>query len=164
MRGFLFGKLPGFGDFVARGMSPRVRSWWDRWSSAAIVDARRRFGDRFDEDYQATMPRRFLIPASDDGPWQAGCIHASSDMAGRAFPFVLGVASLLPIDPVDGAAIGNRIAACLGMALDRHLDLAVLTAAAEAAARDAAQEARPILPVRAADVGWIGDRPERAGA
>ncbi|MFD1951495.1 type VI secretion system-associated protein TagF [Sphingomonas arantia] len=156
MRGFLFGKLPAFGDFVSRGLSVSMRSWWDRWCSEAVLDARVRLGDDFEARCLATAPRRFLVaPLADCDPWQAGCLHASSDRSGRVFPFVLGVAASERIDATDAVLFGERLASCAERAFAPQVDLDALISAAEHAAGTAAA-GRPLEPIVAGDRGWIG--------
>ena len=160
MSAFLFGKLPAFGDFVARGLSVPMRSWWDSWCSVAVLDARDKFGDGFHAHYQATPPRRFLIaPPIAGGSWQAGCIIPSTDRAGRIFPFVLGVSSSEPIDAAEAVGIGERLAACVARAFEQSIDLDALIIAAEAAAGDTSHPARPVHPITVRETGCIGENP-----
>lgn len=161
MTPFLFGKLPAFGDFVARGLSPPMRFWWDSWCSRAVLDARERFGEGFYDRYDATPPRRFLIdPQLPDGPWQAGCVVPSRDRAGRAFPFVLGLSSGSPIDTMEAAAIGGRLIACVENAFDRQTGPDALILTAQIAARDASLPVRAVQPVTARETNWIGKSPQ----
>lgn len=159
MTGFLFGKLPAFGDFVSRGLSARMRGWWDCWCTTALVDARCSFEESFEQRYQATGPHRFLIAPTESGCWQAGCVVASGDRAGRAFPFVLGVTSSLPIEAMAGAAMAERIAGCLDAAFARRVDLDALAAAAADAAADLSRASRPVPPTGPGCQGWIGENP-----
>lgn len=160
MQGFLFGKLPAFGDFVSRGLSVPMRSWWDNWCSAEILDAQRRFKDDFEPRYEATAIRRFVIaPLMDDGRWQAGCLVRSFDRAGRAFPFVLGIGSSVPIDPSNAAALGERLAACVDRAFEPSVELDTLIAAVEVAAGAAGGATRSAEPIAAGQIGWIGNNP-----
>lgn len=148
MQGFLFGKLPAFGDFVARGLSPAMRSWWDDRCSAAVLTARGGFGDDFEQRDWATAPRRFLIaPVTHGDPWQAGCLVRSRDRTGRAFPFVLGLGSSARIDAADGLAIGERLAVWIDRAFAPRVDLDTLLAAAVEAARNATGARRSIAPI-----------------
>ena len=158
MIGFLFGKLPAFGDFVARGLSAPMRGWWDRWCSEAILDARRRLGEDFDRHYRAMPPRRFhMAPPFGDAPWQAGCLWTSQDRAGRAFPFVLGVASGEAIGVVEAKAIGRRIVGLIEQSLD---DPGALIAAAGRAAIDPEVEAYPVRAIDMRKTAWIAPRTE----
>jgi type VI secretion system protein ImpM len=142
MTGFLFGKVPALGDFVARGLSPRARLWWDDRCSRALLDAQQRLGDDFDRDYPALPAERFVLAPTGGMAWQAGCVMPSRDRAGRAFPFVWGIASPVAIDMDDGAAIGERIAARLGDMGATPIDLDALAATAADLARDAVGERR----------------------
>lgn len=156
--GFLFGKLPAFGDFVSRGLSAPTRDYWDTWCTSALLDARRRFEETFDQRFWSTEPRRFLAAPIEGGCWQTGCIIASSDRAGRAFPFVLGVSSSAPIEPVAGAAMGERIAACLQMRPEGPVDLDALAAAAATAAKNVSGASLAVDPIDLREE-WVGDIP-----
>jgi type VI secretion system ImpM family protein len=146
MTGFLFGKLPAFGDFVTRGLPVGARAWWDDRCSALLVAAQERFGDTFHTDYAALPPRCFLLPI--DGAWcQVGCVMPSIDRAGRAFPFVWGVSSAGRIDEARGAAIAERIAARLDDVRAPRINLDALAATAAHLAGDTASARRAISPI-----------------
>lgn len=79
-----FGKVPGAGDFVARGLAPGVRQALDRFLTARLGQA-------------ARQPERWPeggLRAVIDGPGGPLllCIVPSLDAAGRAFPVAACVA------------------------------------------------------------------------
>lgn len=158
--GFLFGKLPAFGDFVSRGLSARTRDYWDTWCTSAVLDARSRFEETLDQRFCSTEPRRFLAAPSEGGCWQTGCIVASSDRAGRAFPFILGVSSFASIEPGAGAVMGERIAACLQMLPEASVDLDALVVAAATAAKNVSGARLAVDPIDLRE-GWIGEIPTK---
>lgn len=158
MTGFLFGKLPAFGDFVSRGLSAPMRDWWDGWCTTALLDACWRFEGTFEQRYSPTEPRRFLIEPLGGASWQAGCVIASRDRAGRAFPFVLGITCLSPIEPITGGAMAERIASCLGSVFEPRIDLDALAATARDAANDPLTASRPAAPIDLCE-RWIGKYP-----
>ncbi|MGK6324456.1 type VI secretion system-associated protein TagF [Sphingomonas sp. DT-51] len=143
MTGFLFGKLPAFGDFVTRGLSADARARWDDRCVASLVAARERLGDAFDRDYGTLPPCRFLLRTGGAG-WQAGCVMPSVDRTGRAFPFVWGVAGTGTIDEAIGTAITERIADRSRETLAARVDLDALAATAARLASDEAGERRTI--------------------
>ena len=79
----LFGKLPGHGDFVDRGLPPAFRKLWDQWITRHIAP-RQRDGARF-----PAGGLRFRLVSG--GATAAGLILPSQDSAGRAFPLSLMV-------------------------------------------------------------------------
>jgi type VI secretion system protein ImpM len=99
-----YGKLPGRGDFVGRGLPARWRSDWDGWLqrglalAATTLDAatlRERLGN--------FAPWRYLaLPAS--GEIWCGIITASHDRVGRAFPLTLAERFNAPPSPNESAA------------------------------------------------------------
>ena len=90
-----FGKLPGTGDFVERGLPPAFRRNWDGWLTRHIAP-RHRAG--------AVWPEgglRFRLISG--GYTAAGLILPSQDSAGRAFPLSVMVIARgeLEIETID---------------------------------------------------------------
>ena len=79
MGGF-FGKLPGAGDFVARGVSPAMRNWLDAWLTRWVADYAR------EPDLWPPGGLRGLLDAP-GGPFLV-VIGPSIDRAGREFPLL----------------------------------------------------------------------------
>lgn len=156
MTGFLFGKIPAFGDFVSRGLSTQMRHRWDAWCTTLLLDAQVRLADDFDTQYRRATPRCFLMTQEDSTAWQAGCVVASVDRAGRAFPFVLGISSRSPIEACAALEMGERIAAGVEAAFERQIDLDALVRWAAAAADDSAQPRRSLPLISQSGAGWIG--------
>ena len=76
-----FGKLPGSGDFVERGLPPAFRRQWDRWLTTHVAP-RARAGARFPQG-----GLRFKLVSG--GASAGGVIVPSHDSAGRVFPLSL---------------------------------------------------------------------------
>jgi type VI secretion system ImpM family protein len=155
--GFLFGKLPGHGDFVTRGLTPARRGWWDAWFSATMDAARVRHGDGFAAAWAATPPHHVLVapPEGADVGWCAGCVLASRDRVGRAFPLVLGWRTRARLDQAEATAIAARLAAC-AIAAPRDAD--ALLAAAGHAARDPGAAGCATYALAPGRTDWIGAR------
>lgn len=84
------GKIPGAGDFVRGGLSPRFARAWDEWLQGALTDARAALGDGFRDAYFAAPIRRFALPPGACGPRGAvGILMPSVDRVGREFPLCL---------------------------------------------------------------------------
>lgn len=91
----LFGKLPSHGDFLRRGISPKLADRLDVWSTAGITALRARDPDGWKQRFTRAPAVRFLIPAR---AWDCstimGLVRPSADGVGRIFPvFALAVGS-----------------------------------------------------------------------
>jgi type VI secretion system protein ImpM len=84
-----FGKLPSSGDFVARGLGPKVRPCLDRWLTTHLAELVR------NPEHWPKHGLRALI----DGPGSPLllAIIPSHDSAGRAFP----LAACCTVDSID---------------------------------------------------------------
>jgi type VI secretion system protein ImpM len=89
MSAILFGKLPSYGDFVARGLEPGERQLLDDWLSAALTAAREAHDLDFDRRYRAAPPWRCVLPELCG--WRGGALVPSLDSAGRSFPLLIAV-------------------------------------------------------------------------
>lgn len=149
---FLFGKLPAFGDFVARGLTWSMRARWDGWLSAALIEAHRRGGVDAAPVGRATG---FVVaPSAMDGHGQAGCMIASTDRVGRVFPFAIGVSHAMRIPVEEAGRLAAVLADCLGEP-GRWTSLDALTAAATAAIRTGATGPTTLSLVDPALTGWL---------
>jgi type VI secretion system protein ImpM len=85
-----FGKLPGYGDFVQRNVSPDFVKYWDNWVLKSLSSSREQLGDLWRNKYFNSPIWRFVI--SQDTVSQtpvAGFIMPSVDKAGRCYPFTV---------------------------------------------------------------------------
>lgn len=87
----MIGKLPGHGDFVARGVGSGERQQIDEWLAASMAAAREELGGKFEAAFDIAPPWRF---AWRDTRWTAGALVPSIDSAGRRFPLLVAVADL----------------------------------------------------------------------
>jgi len=55
----VIGKLPGHGDFVARGVGSGERQQIDEWLAASMAAAREELGDKFEAAFDIAPPWRF---------------------------------------------------------------------------------------------------------
>lgn len=78
----LFGKLPGHGDFVSRGVPGVWRDRLDQWLSDWLAAARAAQGEGFVEAYETAAPWLF------EGPRAAAVLLPSMDAVGRHFPLL----------------------------------------------------------------------------
>jgi type VI secretion system protein ImpM len=98
----LFGKLPGHGDFVHRGVDDAVRAVWDTWASTGITEAKAELGERFPDAHDRAPPWCFIAgPGALGDRWRVGALAPSTDNAGRRFVFVTALENLTLADAVS---------------------------------------------------------------
>ncbi|HEY7900870.1 MAG TPA: type VI secretion system-associated protein TagF [Caulobacteraceae bacterium] len=147
VKAFLFGKLPGHGDFVSRGLTAHERQSWDDLCSAALQSARRELGEGFEAAHDASPPWRFA------GQQGVGALAPSVDSAGRRFFLVLGAKNFGDSDEVAAA-----MEALIYRALTERLDADTLLASAATAAKATAPAGGP---TREAERWWVEGQPRR---
>lgn len=92
MTAWLFGKLPGHGDFVARGLLDAKRDALDRFLSDSLAEARATLANCFDATFDEAPAWRFAWTAP--GGWTAGAMAPSVDGVGRRYPILVARAEL----------------------------------------------------------------------
>jgi len=149
----VFGKLPGHGDFVSRGVPGDVRAGLDQWLSDWLAAARAVLGDAFAEAYETAAPWLF------ESSGVTALLLPSMDAVGRHFPLLVITAPDrvtqqvydAMIDAVSEAADSDSLRAALA-------GLAPGSPAADPAVRDARwflpDGADPILPAPDSVVSW----------
>jgi type VI secretion system protein ImpM len=86
-----FGKVPGHGDFVGRGLPPQLVAAWDEWLQRCILASRQQLGDRWLTLYLTSPVWRFAIAPGVLGPeGLGGVMMPSVDRVGRYFPLMIG--------------------------------------------------------------------------
>jgi type VI secretion system protein ImpM len=85
----IFGKHPGFGDFLAHGISEPARQGLDSWLAACLPPLRDRLGDSWESFWDAAPVLRFWIGRALAGRTMAGVMRTSQDRVGRRFPLIL---------------------------------------------------------------------------
>lgn len=95
-----FGKLPGYGDFIQRNVSPDFINHWDNWLLKSLEESRAQLGDNWRNRYFNSPIWRFVIPDGVfDGLTTTGLIMPSVDKSGRSYPFTVICQSDKPINP-----------------------------------------------------------------
>ncbi|WP_118136815.1 type VI secretion system-associated protein TagF [Oceanicella sp. SM1341] len=85
-----YGKVPGAGDFLRRGLSPGFLQGWDRFAQGLLTTARAELGARWRGCYLAAPIWRFALAPGLCGPAAcAGVMMPSVDRVGRQFPLCL---------------------------------------------------------------------------
>ena len=85
----IMGKHPGFGDFVAHGLSEAARTGLDSWLSGCLLPLKERTGDGWEAFWDGAPPIRFWIGRALAGRTLAGVMVASHDRVRRRFPLIL---------------------------------------------------------------------------
>ncbi|QUL36783.1 type VI secretion system-associated protein TagF [Erythrobacter sp. JK5] len=78
----IIGKIPGHGDFLARGIGHALRGPLDRWMSDWLDLGRTQLGDDFGEAYECAAPWLF------EGAGANAVLMPSVDAVGRLFPIL----------------------------------------------------------------------------
>jgi type VI secretion system protein ImpM len=103
MRPGLFGKLPGLGDFLSRGLPHDFTKAWDAWLQAS----RATLGEAWLEIYLTSPLWHYALAPGTCGPEAAaGVLMPSVDRVGRSFPFTLAC----PLPPGTGLFALKRAA------------------------------------------------------
>ena len=85
-----FGKLPGYGDFVQRNVSPEFIQYWDNWILQSLSTSNEQLGDLWRSKYFNGPIWRFVLGQSEASVTPvAGLLMPSVDKAGRCYPFTV---------------------------------------------------------------------------
>ena len=111
-----YGKLPGHGDFVGRGLSGRQEQAIDRWLAAWLAAARAEWSEAFEANYRSAQP--WLLA----NERLTAVAIPSADRVGRLFPLLAaaeaGVEMQALYDTIVGAIAegwdGDRLHQALG--------------------------------------------------
>lgn len=138
------------GDFLRLNLSAGFVQAWDTWLQEAMLAARERFGDRWNDRYLSAPIWRFTLPGGQAGESAvSGILMASVDRVGRQFPLTL----VAPHEGNNTALIhfANR-------ATFEQLEDIALTALEEETPRDALADALAKVTLSQFDSGDIGMR------
>lgn len=96
----LFGKLPGYGDFLRHNLSNDLIQPWDEWLQAFVSVSREQVGANWLDIYLTSPIWRFALSRNiiNDHGW-AGVVMPSVDRVGRYFPFSV----LMPLTDSESA-------------------------------------------------------------
>tara|TARA_R110001583_G_scaffold99082_1_gene244342 strand:+ start:34504 stop:35184 length:681 start_codon:yes stop_codon:yes gene_type:complete len=85
-----FGKLPGYGDFVQRNISPAIIDYWDNWMSQSIDASQGVLGQEWRDVFFNSPIWRFHIQGGVVvADAISGLMMPSVDSAGRCYPFLV---------------------------------------------------------------------------
>ena len=95
----LFGKLPGHGDFISRGVPGALRAPFDQWLSDWLAAAHEALGGDFVEAYETAAPWLFQSDRA------AAVLLPSIDAVGRHFPLLAVTAPEVPLQSTYDAMV-----------------------------------------------------------
>ncbi|NQY36783.1 MAG: type VI secretion system-associated protein TagF [Alteromonadaceae bacterium] len=95
-----FGKLPGYGDFIQRNVSPQLINYWDNWILQSIESSRTQLRDNWQVRYFNSPIWRFVI-GNDilSETTITGFMMPSVDKSGRCYPFTVICQADYPVNP-----------------------------------------------------------------
>lgn len=124
----LYGKLPGYGDFVHRNLPNNFLTAWDEWLQGYIASSREKMGESWLNIYLTSPLWRFVLSAGviDDRHW-AGVVLPSVDQVGRYYPFSIAIPLPANTNPLEfmaeNVAWYEHIEELALQALDNQLSL-----------------------------------------
>lgn len=98
----IYGKLPGYGDFIFRNLKAGFINPWDEWLQHFISASKEQIGVDWLNVYLTSPIWRFVFsPGVIDGNVHAGVMLPSVDRVGRYFPLTVVKSFANDINPVD---------------------------------------------------------------
>jgi type VI secretion system protein ImpM len=104
----LYGKLPGYGDFVHRNLPNKFITTWDEWLQQFVSGSQEKMGEHWLDVYLTSPIWRFVLSAGiiDEHHW-AGIVLPSVDQVGRYYPFSIVIPLPASINPFEFIATNN---------------------------------------------------------
>lgn len=85
----IYGKHPGFGDFIAAGLPVLAESHLVPWVTDCLAETREWLGESWEPVWDSALPIRFWIGGAIwGGPHLRGVARPSRDKVGRRFPLI----------------------------------------------------------------------------
>ncbi|WP_415226553.1 type VI secretion system-associated protein TagF [Psychromonas sp.] len=105
----LYGKLPGYGDFIHRNLPAKFLTAWDDWLQLFIAGSKEQMGDNWLDIYLTSPIWRFVLSAGvvDENHW-AGIVLPSVDQVGRYYPFSIAIPLPGDINPLEFISVNAR--------------------------------------------------------
>lgn len=98
----IYGKLPGYGDFIFRNLKANFINPWDEWLQHFISASKEQIGEGWLNVYLTSPIWRFVLsPGVIDSNLHAGVMIPSVDRVGRYFPMTVVKAIHSDANPVD---------------------------------------------------------------
>lgn len=105
----VFGKLPGYGDFIHRNLPNQVLAAWDDWLQGYMAGSNEKIGEAWLDIYLTSPIWRFVLSSGciDQQHW-AGVVLPSVDQVGRYYPFSMMIPLPAHINPMEFMAVNNQ--------------------------------------------------------
>lgn len=117
-----FGKLPGRGDFLRRGLDGAWVERLDGWLAPALSASRAALGAEWQELYLTAPVWSFVVGAgAAGGHARAGVLCPSADRVGRCYPLVISAPFAAGPDAPDAATWFARAEAAAIAAVEERL-------------------------------------------
>lgn len=98
----VYGKLPGYGDFIFRNLKANYINPWDEWLQHFMSASKEQIGDNWLDIYLTSPIWRFVLSAGViDNNVHAGVMIPSVDRVGRYFPLTIVKTFQDSVNPVD---------------------------------------------------------------
>lgn len=110
----IYGKHPGFGDFVSQGLDAGALTRLDAWVQGVLPDLRAGLGEAWAPVWDAAPVLRLWLGADILGVPFQGVWAASRDRVGRRYPLIFGVAGRDRVPPVHPDHDADLYAALVG--------------------------------------------------
>jgi type VI secretion system ImpM family protein len=110
-----YGKLPGHGDFVSRGLAARQEKAIDRWLAGWLGAARAQWAGDFEANYRDAQPWLF------SGDRLSAVAIPSADRVGRLFPLLAAAQARAPMQQLYDTVIAAMVECWDGDRLHRAL-------------------------------------------
>ncbi|MBM2578074.1 type VI secretion system-associated protein TagF [Jannaschia sp. Os4] len=96
-----FGKHPGLGDFVSRGVAEPLQAAMQDWLDGALGAWRAEAGEAWADAFDAARPVRFWLGGGVLGEGRSGVMAPSRDRVGRRYPLIAWGAGAIAPPPLD---------------------------------------------------------------
>ena len=98
----LYGKHPGFGDFLSLGLDGHAQAVLEAWVQVVLPQTRAMLGPAWEDSWDGAPDLRFWIGPEILGTPLCGVWRASCDKVGRRYPLMLGLGGPVTPPPVHG--------------------------------------------------------------
>lgn len=114
----LYGKHPGRGDFLTRGVDPRLQAPLEAWLDRVLAELRETLGPEWEAVWDSGTSLGFWVGEAIWALPVAGVMRPSRDKVGRRFPLMILSQGATPAPPTMGddgwhGQVAQRLEECL---------------------------------------------------
>lgn len=106
----LYGKHPGRGDFLTRGVDPRLQALLEAWADQVLAELREILGPEWEAVWDIGTRLEFWVGEAVWGLPVAGVMQSSRDKVGRRFPLMILAQGDVPAPPTLGGDGWHQLA------------------------------------------------------